>query len=192
MAQEIEIEFKNLLTESEYNRLKGFLQADESNAQTHTNHYFETAGFDLKKHGAALRIREKNKQWQLTLKEPHQEGLLETHDTLTELEAQSWLEGNIIPKPQVAVQLNQLGIDFAELVYGGQLKTKRIETDYKQTIVVLDHSSFNGEADFELEVEARDRDHGKKVFEELLERVNITKKETPNKIKRFYSTLQNR
>ncbi|WP_077623045.1 CYTH domain-containing protein [Sediminibacillus massiliensis] len=192
MAQEIEIEFKNLLTEQEYLRLKNALDLQEVPAYVHTNHYFETKNFDLKKHGAALRIREKNNQWQLTLKEPHEEGLLETHDTLTEEEAKSWVNGDIIPKPLVAKQLNQLGIDFAELEYGGTLQTKRIEAEYKRTIVVLDHSMYNGQVDYELEIEAQDKETGEKVFHQLLEEHQITKKDTPNKIKRFYSSIQNR
>ncbi|SDL97834.1 CYTH domain-containing protein [Sediminibacillus halophilus] len=192
MAQEIEIEFKNLLTKIEYDRLCEFLEVEEAGALSHTNHYFETPEFALKQHGAALRIREKNGQWQLTLKEPHPEGLLETHDTLTENEAASWINGDIIPKPQVAAQLNRLGIDFAELAYGGALTTQRIETEFKETIVVLDHSTYNGYNDYELEVEAQERQHGQQVFSELLDRLEISKKRTPNKIKRFYDSMENR
>ncbi|QTM98698.1 CYTH domain-containing protein [Sediminibacillus dalangtanensis] len=189
MAQEIEIEFKNLLTKTEYDRLCEFLEVEEAGALSHTNHYFETPGFELKQQGAALRIREKNGEWQLTLKEPHPEGLLETHDTLTEQEAASWINGDIIPKPQVATQLNQLGIDFAALAYGGALSTRRIETEFKETIVVLDHSTYNGYTDYELEVEAKERQHGQQVFDELLDRLEISKKQTPNKIKRFYDSM---
>ncbi|WP_053220350.1 CYTH domain-containing protein [Virgibacillus senegalensis] len=192
MAQEIEIEFKNLLTKSEYLRLAEFLQVDESNAVSQTNHYFETPHFDLKQHGAALRIREKNGHWQLTMKEPHPEGLLETHDTLTEQEAESWISGNIIPKPKVAAQLNHLGVDFAALTYGGKLTTRRIETEYEETLVVLDHSTYNGYSDYELEIEAQDRQHGQHVFDQLLDRLEIRKKPTPNKIKRFYDSMGNR
>ncbi|MCY7706811.1 CYTH domain-containing protein, partial [Bacillus safensis] len=38
--------------------------------------------FDIKSQLAALRMREKNGQWVLTLKEPHEIGLLETHQTI--------------------------------------------------------------------------------------------------------------
>lgn len=189
MAQEMEIEFKNLLTEQEYERLKSNLNLADIKPSTHTNHYFETKDFALKAKGVALRIREKNHQWQLTLKEPYQDGLLETHDTLSELEAMSWMAGNIVPQPLVAGQLNKLGIDFAMLKYGGALTTERIETTYQDAVVVLDKSSYNGQVDYELEVEARTKETGEKVFEEILENNDITRKETPNKIGRFYSSL---
>ncbi|WP_226037644.1 CYTH domain-containing protein [Aquibacillus saliphilus] len=189
MSQEIEIEFKNLLTKDEYDKLRLFFELENVEPVIQTNHYFETSDFRLKDKGAALRIREKNNLWQLTLKEPHPEGLLETHDTLTTTEATSWINGVIIPKPTVAKQLNQLGIDFAGLNYGGTLKTYRLETLYKQTTIVLDYSTYNNQSDYELEIEATEKAIGERVFHELLENHDIPKKETPNKIKRFYSSL---
>lgn len=189
MAQEIEIEFKNLLTEAEYRRLEDFFNIKDTKANPHTNHYFETENFDLKNKHAALRIREKDNYFQLTLKEPHQDGLLETHDTISAEEAAAWINNDIIPKPQVAVQLNQLGIDFTALRYGGTLTTERKEVNYKDTTVVLDYSTYNGKEDYELELEAYDKDEGEKVFNQLLEELEISRKQTPNKIQRFYSTL---
>lgn len=189
MAQEIEIEFKNMLSPEEYDELRKSFHLDNETPAVQTNHYFETEDFDLKKHGAALRIREINNLWQLTLKEPHKDGLLETHDTLSEQEAHAWLDGTIIPKPHVAKQLNELGIDFAKLNYGGALTTHRLETTYKETIIVLDYSLYNGRSDYELELEAKNRPHGEKVFREILNNHNITPSPAPNKIQRFYSSL---
>lgn len=189
MAQEIEIEFKNLLTEQEYKKLLDFFKLDPSQGIVQTNHYFETKDFQLKSKSSALRIREKDNLFQLTLKEPHPEGLLETHDPLTKAEAKSWIDGEIIPKPHVANQLNQLSIDFAKLRYGGALSTRRIETVYKETVIVLDYSTYNGNTDYELEIEAKDKLHGEAVFNEIINELAITKKETPNKIERFYKSL---
>ncbi|MFP3488877.1 CYTH domain-containing protein, partial [Staphylococcus sp. SIMBA_130] len=62
------------------------------------NHYFETKEFSLKELGCAIRIREKDGKYTLTLKEPHPDGLLETHDLLTKQEALNWMNGTIIPK----------------------------------------------------------------------------------------------
>ncbi|MRH43396.1 CYTH domain-containing protein [Aquibacillus halophilus] len=189
MSQEIEIEFKNLLSKNEYELLLQYFSLENVVPTIQTNHYFETSDFQLKEKGAALRIREKNNMWQLTLKEPHPEGLLETHDTLTPDEAQSWINGNIIPKPHVAKQLNQLDIDFALLFYGGKLQTHRLETTYKETTVVLDYSTYNNQFDYELEIEAQNKLHGINILHELLDKHNISKKETPNKIERFYSSI---
>ncbi len=178
-----------MLTKLEYQRLQQFFNLDNHPATIQTNHYFETKDFQLKANGAALRIRKKNDLWQLTLKQPHTDGLLETHDTLTAEEAHSWINGDIIPKPHVAKQLNQLGIDFAKLHYGGRLQTHRQEVPYQDTIVVLDYNTYNNHVDYELELEAKNFQHGQKVFNQLLIEQQIPKRETDNKIKRFYTTL---
>ncbi|MCT2535662.1 CYTH domain-containing protein [Aquibacillus koreensis] len=189
MPQEIEIEFKNLLTKQEYDQLLSHFNLSPSQAIVQTNHYFETNDFQLKQAKSALRIREKNDLFQLTLKQPHPEGLLETHDTLTMTEAESWINGTIVPKPHVAKQLNELGIDFAQLRYGGSLITHRLETAFKDVVVVLDYSTYNDELDYELELEAKTKASGQQIFDELLHDHKIPKRETPNKIQRFYSTL---
>src|SRR5690625_4119666 len=100
MAQEIEIEYKMLLTKTEFERLLSsnpFPKAGEKQI----NYYFDTKHFSLQKKSCALRIREKNNIYQLTLKEPHTTGLLETHDTLSKKDALSWLNGNIIEQKHV-------------------------------------------------------------------------------------------
>lgn len=51
------------------------------------NHYFETPDFSLKEAGSALRIRHKGETYTLTLKQPAEIGLLETHQVVTEDEA---------------------------------------------------------------------------------------------------------
>lgn len=51
------------------------------------NHYFETPNFSLKEAGSALRIRHKGETYTLTLKQPAEVGLLETHQVVTENEA---------------------------------------------------------------------------------------------------------
>ena len=187
LAQEIEIEFKNLLTKEEFERLLVTLDFPEK-SQTQINHYFETKDFRLSKEACALRIREKNGQYQLTLKEPHPEGLLETHDTLTEQEALNWLQGNIIVKEHTKKQLEQLNIQIGNLVYYGSLTTERRQVHYKDVLIVLDYSSYNGHSDYEFELEAPSREIGLQTFNTLLNENSIIIKETPNKIQRFFST----
>lgn len=58
MTQEIEIEFKNIVTEEEFNTLCKSFSIEVFTKQV--NHYFETPDFSLKA-GSALRIRHKGK-----------------------------------------------------------------------------------------------------------------------------------
>jgi uncharacterized protein YjbK len=186
MTQEIEIEFKNLLTLEEYQQVYQFLPFESVELIEQTNYYFESSDFKLREQGAALRIRKKNDQWVLTLKQPHEEGLLETHDSLTEEEANLWIQNKMLEKPHTKKQLHELGISVDELNYLGSLTTRRKEMAYKDTTVVLDHSLYYDQEDFELEVEAPSKQQGETVFEEILASCDIPKRRTDNKIKRFY------
>lgn len=187
MTQEIEIEFKNLLTEEEFKQLLDHLPFPKK-GKKQVNHYFETKDFQLASHHSALRIREKNGTYQLTLKEPHEEGLLETHDQLTKEEAESWMQGKIIFKPHTAKQLKAIGISPKDLVYYGKLATVRRETTYRDVFIVLDYSTYNNTEDYELELEADERSKGENIFHSILKQFNIPKRNTPNKIQRFFST----
>lgn len=190
MTQEIEIEYKNLLTKQEFNRLLYGIPFPE-HGKTQTNYYFETNDFKLKANGSALRIREKNGDFRLTLKQPHPDGLLETHDELTKEEARNWLDGQISAKSNTEKQLWALGISPGDLIFYGSLKTERRETaPSDQVLLVLDYSTYNGESDYELELEATSIAAGKQAFQSLLNSYSIPERETPNKIKRFFSSLE--
>ena len=52
MTQEIEIEFKNIVTEEEFNTLCKSFSIEGFTKQV--NHYFETPSFSLKEAGSAL------------------------------------------------------------------------------------------------------------------------------------------
>lgn len=188
MAQEIEIEFKNLLTQQEYHRLLSQIPFP-AYSDTQTNYYFETKDLALQQLGCALRIREKNGTYRLTLKEPHAQGLLETHDFITKEEAEACFRGNMVEKPETSAQLHELGISLSSLSYFGSLKTERREVQKEDILLVLDYSTYNGTLDYELELEATSTKNGLAKFNELLTSYRIPKRDTPNKIKRFFSTL---
>nr|WP_035510766.1 CYTH domain-containing protein [Halobacillus karajensis] len=187
MAQEIEIEFKNMLKKNEYQKVYQFLPFESVELIEQTNYYFETEDMLLKQQGAALRIRQKNGQWTLTLKQPHEEGLLETHDSLSEDGANLWIQNKMMETPEVSKQLRDLGITIEHLHYLGSLTTRRKEVEYNGATIVLDHSLYYDKEDYELEVEASSQENGKKVIREILNACNIPERQTDNKIKRFYN-----
>lgn len=189
MSQEIEIEFKNMLTQSEYEQLTTSLPFDTNDRFTQTNYYFETENFELKEQGCALRIRKKKDSWTATLKEPHVDGLLETHDTLTEAEVQAWMNDQPSITPNIGKRLEGLGVSFEDIQFKGALTTERMEISYQDTLLVLDRSHYNQQTDHELELEAKEITYGEQVFSDLLDEYNIPKRETPNKIQRFFSSV---
>lgn len=108
MTQEIEIEFKNIVTEEEFGTLCKSFSIEVFTKQV--NHYFETPNFSLKEAGSALRIRHKGETYTLTLKQPAEVGLLETHQVITADEARLMMETNTIIQGAVVDQLHTLQI----------------------------------------------------------------------------------
>lgn len=190
--QELEIERKNLLTKEEYVRLIDGLSLANTTPEKQINHYFETVDFQLKKTGSALRIREKNGRFVLTLKEPQGDGLLETHEGLTQEEAEEIIHGIGEIKPAIAKRITALGVSLDALAYGGTLETNRIEVNQDDVLVVLDESHYLGHIDYELEIEGPSLNVTETRLNDLLNRFSITKKETPNKIARFYAALSDK
>lgn len=186
MDQHIEIEFKNLLNEKEFKQLLDHFQVHSSTFKTQQNHYFDTAKFQLKGQNSALRIREKSGQYELTLKQPASEGLLETNQAITKDIANSFLKEGIFPEGPVhdlIIENNLIPEDFTCF---GTLQTDRSEFPFQGGLLVLDHSSYLGHEDYELEYEVTDRADGQKKFFKLLESLQIPVRKTENKVKRFY------
>lgn len=188
MKQEIEIEFKNLLEKKEFHDLVEAFQLSDS-FFSQTNHYFDTPSFLLKKHGCALRIRVKEAMYTLTLKQPHIVGLLETHESLTKEEAEQLLHSTCTLPNSIASLLENAQIPVAELRYLGSLTTNRAEITYKSGLLVLDHSIYAGQEDYEIEYEVKDEQIGKEEFLQLLQTYNIPTRQTDNKIKRFFNIM---
>jgi len=186
MSQEIEIEFKNLLTKDEYSKIKETFKIEEHDFFEQENHYFDTPEFSLKALGAALRIRRKQNKFVMTLKEPATVGLLETHQTLSDEMAENMMKTGELVDGEVVDRLLQLNIEVNKITYFGSLSTRRAEKNYQNGLIVLDHSRYLTVEDYELEYEAKDEEIGKKVFHQLLHDLNIPIRHTKNKIRRFY------
>jgi uncharacterized protein YjbK len=186
MSQHIEIEFKNLLTEAEFNRLSSYFKFQSEHFKQQVNHYLDTSGFRLKEQGCALRVREKNTHYELTLKQPAPTGLLETNQMISGTQADSIIKTGEIPTGPVQNALSPLLPNLNTLQYFGSLTTNRAEKEYEGGLIVLDHSLYLSTEDFEIEYEVTDEKSGYEVFQNLLEQMNIPFRKTDNKIKRFY------
>ncbi|WP_233494512.1 CYTH domain-containing protein [Exiguobacterium sp. RIT594] len=183
MRQEMEIEFKNLLNEKDYTKLMERYNTSGSSVWQ-ANDYFDTPTFELRSHGAALRIREKKTGLILTLKEPQDDGLLETHVSLSEQEAEDLFQYGLIHSSEMNQQLEKFELTTS-LEHLGRLETERFEKQLESGLLVLDKSTYLGTTDYELEFEVTDYAAGKRAFEELLQTNEIPLRETKNKIVRF-------
>ncbi|SDI27013.1 CYTH domain-containing protein [Alteribacillus bidgolensis] len=191
MAQENEIEKKNLLTESEFQTLCKAFNVTDEDFFWQANTYFDTNNYELKNKGAALRIREKNSQFELTLKQPAEEGLLETNQPLTKKEAEEAFTFGRLPAGEVKSQLETtLLISLDDVKPLGTLKTRRTHVRYQAGMLFLDHSVYLDTEDFEVEIEGTSLKEVGNWLEEVLTTYNIPYRTTPNKIKRFFTKKQ--
>lgn len=188
---EIEIEFKNLLTETEYITLLNSLFESDEHAFTQQNIYFDTKDFVLKKHFCALRIRVKENFAEITLKTPFKGHHKELNITLTPSDAEEHIQkGSFILPVEVTTLLKGEGIDLSGTVYKtADLKTQRIEREYKECLLVLDKSWYAGLVDYELELESQTIETGQKVFDSILEQFSLPKRPTVNKITRAFKAI---
>ncbi|EPN1170287.1 CYTH domain-containing protein [Listeria innocua] len=187
MVKELEIEFRNLLTKEEYDRLIEDFRIKEDDFFEQTNFYLDTADFGLKERNSALRIRKLETQYQLTLKTPEARGLMETTKILAADQATAITDGANIPVGPVRDTLKEIGINHEDLQVFGSLKTIRAEKDYKKGLLVFDKNFYGSISDFDLEYEVSDYDKGKEIFDKLLKEYQITNHPAENKVARFYN-----
>lgn len=186
MHQEIEIEYKNIVTREEFERVTTSFHIPSEAFISQTNYYFDTPTFSLKELGCALRIRYKNGKYTLTLKQPHGDGLLETHQQLSKVLAEELISGKTQIIGEMKEHITSMGISSSELSCFGSLRTNRAETTYKSGVLVFDHSEYLNCQDYEIEYEVSNPKEGELAFKELLESFNIPTRQTKNKIQRFY------
>jgi uncharacterized protein YjbK len=187
MTQNIEIEFKNMLTKMEYEGLLKYFNLDQNQIFTQENHYFDTPDFALKSKGTALRIRKKDRNFEMTLKQPAAVGLLETNQIINEEEASMAIHNNRLPTGIIQGLIEKYEIPISNIEYFGVLVTERVEFEYQNGLLVLDHSIYLSTEDYELEYEVENYQTGEKFFLELLNQLKIPKRSTENKIRRFYN-----
>ncbi|MDQ0217510.1 CYTH domain-containing protein [Peribacillus cavernae] len=192
MDQHIEIEFKNLVNKQEFDKLKEYFNVAELDFVTQENHYFDTPSFELKEKGSALRIRQRNGNSELTLKQPAEDGLLETNLALTNELANDILIGKSLPDNEITRLIESLKITSSDIRYFGTLQTSRAEVPYKGGLLVFDHSSYLTKEDYEVEYEVSNKTEGQEIFGDLLQKLQIPVRKTENKTRRFYQAKFNK
>ncbi|AUD14261.1 adenylate cyclase [Planococcus sp. MB-3u-03] len=189
MTKELEIEFKNMLTKEEYSKL---LAEQKTAPISQTNHYFDTADFQLRDQKAALRLRSIGSRFECTLKTPAASGNYETTDALNQDQASAMLELGQFNAPEVSAELERLGVSPSDLVPIGSLTTHPLADAYDGRLLVLYHSEYLGVEDYELEYEVTDEASGKRIFISLLEEKHIPLRPADKKIARFMKAASKR
>lgn len=179
-----------MITKEEYKRLIAAFNIANEQIFTQENFYFDTPDFALKNLGSALRIRKKDKTYEMTLKQPADIGLLETNQTINADDTSAALDNSGLPYGKVQQCIEEKNIPFSKLKYLGSLKTNRVEFEYMNGLLVLDHSTYLNTEDYEVEYEVKDYQEGQEIFRTFLSQFNIPERKTKNKIHRLYSQLK--
>ena len=189
---EIEKEFKNLLTKEQYDALANDYKEVFTKDVTQTNSYYDYEGL-LQEHKMALRIRivEGKETGEITLKIPQSSlEVLEYTEVLPVdiLNAYNHDKQFMLPTSlQEALEDN--GITIQTVNQTALLTTHRLEGALSENEwLVLDESHYNGNIDFEMEMEVRSLELGEPVFLGILAKYNIVKRQAESKIKRALST----
>ena len=180
MSSNIEIEAKVLLTENQYETIIEKLNLIKFRKIKQTNYYIDTPDRFLKKNGIALRIREKGEEFELSLKTPLSEGLLEKNEKISWRDFEHLNQKHIFPEGNISKFLSILGVNVDDLRILTSLCTERISIDYDTYGLALDKNTFSDITDYELEIESSSMDHAQEAVKNILESCNITSFEFNN------------
>ena len=182
--REIEIEFKNLLTENQYDAL--YEKCDLSNSEEiiNKNLYYDDADESFKNIGAALRIRYTNKKTEMTLKIKGETQNVEINVPLDKRYPKEPTVLPILPN-EIISELERMNVKIKTPMLIQKIETLRHEVTLEEGLLVLDETTFiNDIVDYELEFETKDYQTGLVAFEKLLAENNIEKSPAKSKIAR--------
>ena len=189
---EIEKEFKNLLSKEQYDALVNDYKEVFTKDVTQTNSYYDYEGL-LQEHKMALRIRivEGKDTGEITLKIPQSslEVLEFTEELLVDILNQYNNDKQFMLPPSIQKALDKEGISIQTVMQTALLTTHRLEGALSENEwLVLDESHYNGNIDYEMEMEVRSLELGEPVFLGILEKYKIERRQAESKIKRALST----
>lgn len=186
MSTNLEIEVKALIDEKDYLFLTNNQQKQ---SYVQINFYIDIDKDKLNKH-LGLRIRYKNDEYELTLKEDYLDGRLETNQMITSNAFKAFKEKHMFPQGEVRDRLLSLNIDVTKLKIIGQLKTTRTDIKYNSSLISIDKNEYKGLIDYEVEVEDSSLKKARKNIVTFLKDNNIEFKENKiSKLERFNSSL---
>ena len=192
MQTNLEIEYKTLLSLSEFDQLGKRFSHIAPIRQT--NHYFDTPDLQLRGNKLSLRIRTFDDAAEMTLKIPQQVWNLEHNITLTSEAARTILETKSLPQHGSKIQsildlLEKYAIDLSAIGVLGSLTTTRREYETAIGLMALDKNEYSGKVDYELELEVADAPSGEKNFNHFLKDNQIEYRYARSKVVRFLESI---
>ena len=177
MSNAIEIEAKVLVSQDDYRKMANAFPG--SIRYTQTNYYIDNEERILAKEGIALRIRERDGHYEMTLKTPLSQGLLEKNENITADEFVAFRDQGKFPESDLVRFLTMLDIDVKSLKILTSLKTDRIDVNYMDGLLSIDRNVYSGITDYEIEFEYNNEKGAEEVLANLLKEHGIPVKFNP-------------
>lgn len=171
MSNAIEIEAKALVKKSDYEKIVALFQTYPSYCQT--NYYIDDGKSLLRKEGIGLRVREKGGLYEMTLKTPLSQGLLEKSCVWTKKMFADFRDSSVFPDGDIKRFLTMLDIDVSALKIKTSLMTKRIDVPYEGGKLSIDENHYSGQVDYEIELEYNNEPDAESLLKDLLEKNGI-------------------
>ena len=166
MSNAIEIEAKALVSQEDYEKLAS--KYKKYGVYTQINHYIDSDDGILSKEKLALRIREKNEHFEMTLKVPLSQGLLEKNCTWNKETFENFRDHGTFPDGDIKKMLNMLDIHTESLQIITSLTTDRIDVPYENGKLSIDKKTYSGLSDYEIEWEHNNEGDAEKYLEQFL------------------------
>lgn len=188
MEENLEIEFKILITKEIFDQIINDHQIDCCYKQT--NHYLLHPR--LSKLRYSLRIRDKNDQFELTLKQPQKQGTLETNLMIDKETKEKILNHQLVTN-EVFDKLKPLNLNSTMFITDYSLTTTRYEISTPDGLICVDYNVYNNIIDYELEYEVLDYKKGKQAFLDFISQYHLDySRNCMSKINRVITSIQNK
>ena len=149
MSTNLEIELKSDISKEEYESL--ISKFDASKIYLQTNYYIDDENLSVRYLKCGLRVRQKEEDFELTLKITQEIGKLEINQQISNKIFKKLVDRHIFPKGEVKDYLEKkFGLDTSKFKVLGELKTYRLDLPYKTGLICIDKSLYNGLEDYEV------------------------------------------
>jgi uncharacterized protein YjbK len=187
MEENLEIEFKILITKNIYEQIISDYKITSSYQQT--NYYLMHPILSKLKY--TLRIRQKNNQYELTLKQPQIKGNLETNLIIDKKTKDKIIKHELITN-EIFDLLKPYQLDSTMFITDHFLTTTRNEINTEYGLICIDYNQYNDLEDYELEYEITNYTLGKQYFLDFIKKYNLTyNTNCSSKITRLIKSLNN-
>ena len=186
--EQIEIEYKILISEDIYNHIVEDYQEMIDREYVQVNHYLMHPILDELKY--MVRIRDKDDRYELTLKRPNIIGRLEMNLDI-DLQTRQMILNHQEVNNEIFDILKELKISIKDIDTSHYLKTKRIDVKLDEGMLSIDKNEYEDYTDYEIEFEVSDSKIGFSKFIEIIKPYHLDySNNCDSKVKRMKNMIK--